>query len=98
MEEAIQLKHLQQENNRLLQEVEDLKRAYDHLEHSLTKSYYQNHKLREQLQNRVSMGSVLTFLGVLVAAVLLFYYGIGSIDFSGPSVIDNYSPVVERQQ
>ena len=88
----------QQENIRLLQEVNDMKRENANQEPQLTSAYYKTHHLQNQLHSSASMGQVMMFIGGLVVAVLLFCYGIGTVDFSAPSLIDNDAPVVERQR
>ena len=89
---------LQQENVRLLQEVNDMKRENASLERRLTRSFYRIHSLRERQQSSASLGQVMTVIGGLVVVFLLLYYGMGFIDYSAPSVIDNDGPVIERHR
>ena len=88
--------HLKQENASLLQEVNNMKQEYVNLEHRLTRSFYKIHSLRERQQSSVSVGQVMTAIGGLVVAFLLLYYGMGFVEYSAPSSLDNDGPVVER--
>ena len=87
---------LQQENVRLQQEVNDIKRQYAYMERQLSRASYRILTLRSQQQSSVSLGQVLTAISVLAAVCLLFYYGMGIIDFPEPSSIEYDNPVVER--
>ena len=89
---------LQQENTRLLQEVSDMKREHAHMERQLTRASYRIYNLKSRLSSSVSLGQVMMVFGSLAAVFLLLYYGMGYIDYSLPTPVDNDTPVIERHR
>ena len=86
---------LQQENVRLQVEINDMKWVFANQERQLTTATYRIRELRLQLSS-MSFGSVVFTIGLIVA-IVLFIYGMGFIDFSISSMVDDYLfPVIEN--